>query len=51
VVWAFIAWNRQGSIFLPEAVAIIAFAVSWLVKGEVQDSAGHLVKSVIERFQ
>jgi heme A synthase len=34
VLWAGIAGLTDGPIFLPEAVAITAFATSWLVKGE-----------------
>ena len=38
----FLAWRNHGdSIFWPEAVAVVAFAVAWLVKGQLvlKDSA------------
>jgi hypothetical protein len=34
VVWAAISSLRDKSIFVPEAIAIFAFAISWLTKGE-----------------
>jgi hypothetical protein len=39
VVWTGIAGRRGDPIFLPESIAIVAFAVSWLVKGEAHESA------------
>ncbi|HUR29756.1 MAG TPA: hypothetical protein VM509_16310, partial [Planctomycetota bacterium] len=33
MVWA--AFTRKSSIFVPESLALICFAVSWLVKGRV----------------
>ena len=33
IIWAVIAGLRGKSIFLPESVALVAFAVSWLIKG------------------
>jgi len=34
MLWAVVSGFSNASIFLPEAIAIVAFAVSWLVKGE-----------------
>jgi len=34
VVWAGMASFADAPIFLPESIAVVAFAVSWLVKGE-----------------
>jgi hypothetical protein len=34
MVWAFISHLSNGHIFWPEAVAIEAFAISWLAKGQ-----------------
>ena len=33
IVWAAIAGRSQQPIFVPEAVALVAFATSWLIKG------------------
>lgn len=38
VLWAASAIVTRAQIFVPEAVAIIAFAISWLVKGEAHRS-------------
>jgi hypothetical protein len=35
VLWAASSFFTQASIFWPEAIAIVAFAISWLAKGEV----------------
>jgi hypothetical protein len=34
VLWAASSLRTEAPIFLPEALAIVAFAISWLVKGE-----------------
>ncbi|MGH7490303.1 MAG: hypothetical protein ACREMY_32550, partial [bacterium] len=34
VLWAFSSMKTNAPIFWPEAIAIMAFAISWLVKGE-----------------
>ena len=34
VLWAASSLITDAAIFIPEAIAIIAFAISWLVKGE-----------------
>jgi hypothetical protein len=34
VLWAASSLVTESPIFAPEAIAIVAFAVSWLVKGE-----------------
>jgi heme/copper-type cytochrome/quinol oxidase subunit 2 len=48
VLWAGIAALGDGPIFIPETVAMLGFAVSWLVKGEahqiVRDAATRLMR-------
>ena len=34
VSWAAVAKYQDTPIFWPESIAIVAFAISWLVKGE-----------------
>lgn len=34
VLWAFVAMRENHAIFLPETIAIVAFAISWLAKGQ-----------------
>ena len=34
MTWAAVAKYQDTPIFWPESIAIVAFAVSWLVKGE-----------------
>jgi hypothetical protein len=41
VVWAAVAHFVVAPIFWPESIAIVAFAVSWLVKGELFDPMFH----------
>jgi hypothetical protein len=43
VVWAATSLITNAPIFWPETVAIVAFAISWLVKGE----ADHPVRRAI----
>jgi hypothetical protein len=46
LTWAIVARNKDGSsIFWPEAIALVAFAISWLVKGH----AGWTVLALAER--
>jgi hypothetical protein len=47
MVWAFLAGLRGRSIFLPETVVLVAFAVSWLTKGYATRSITQTVRSVI----
>jgi len=37
VLWIAIAAYTEHSIFLPEAIALVAFAISWLVKGRAHE--------------
>jgi hypothetical protein len=39
VAWAGLASRKHAPIFWPESIAITAFAISWLVKGEVHETA------------
>jgi hypothetical protein len=46
MVWAgFNGWQKR-SIFVPESLALVAFAVSWLVKGRAHKSIASAVKTV-----
>lgn len=40
MVWAGIAGANESPIFLPEAIALVAFALSWLVKGRADWTFG-----------
>ena len=44
VLWAAIAMRADQPIFAPEAVALVAFAISWLVKGRAHDSVIAAIK-------
>lgn len=46
MIWAGINGWQKKSIFLPESIALVAFAVSWLVKGRVHTTIASAVKSV-----
>jgi hypothetical protein len=48
VAWAGIEAMRARPIFLPESVALVAFAVSWLVKGYALRSIGDVARSVAD---
>ena len=51
VIWASVAGLNGRSIFWPESVALVAFAVSWLVKGyaltTIADAARSLFRGLI----
>lgn len=47
IVWAGVAGLLGGSIFLPESIALIAFAVSWLVKGHALRSIGNVARAML----
>ena len=46
VLWAASSRFTGAPIFLPESIAIIAFAVSWLTKGEIQKPVIEMVKKL-----
>jgi hypothetical protein len=50
VVWAAIAGVEGRSIFWPEAIAIEAFAVSWLTKGEAHKPLVKVSRHVVRRI-
>ncbi len=51
IVWAGInGWTRK-SIFVPESVALTAFAVSWLVKGRAHKTIAAAVRSVSKKAE
>jgi hypothetical protein len=49
IVVTVVAFKRGASIFVPEAVAIVAFAVSWLVKGEVYEPVVSMVQRLMPK--
>ncbi|HEY3219893.1 MAG TPA: hypothetical protein VGJ80_04110 [Gemmatimonadales bacterium] len=51
VLWAASGMVTKAPIFLPESIAIIAFAVSWLTKGEAHKAVALMVRNVQQRLQ
>ena len=49
VIWAGVAGLNGKSIFWPESVALIAFAVSWLVKGYAYKTIADAARSLFRR--
>jgi heme/copper-type cytochrome/quinol oxidase subunit 4 len=49
VIWAGVAGLNGRSIFWPESVALIAFAVSWLVKGYAYKTIADAARSLFRR--
>jgi heme/copper-type cytochrome/quinol oxidase subunit 2 len=47
VVWAGVASYVDRPIFVPESIAIVAFAVSWLVKGEAHEPVLRAVRRLM----
>ncbi len=47
IVWAGIVGLSGGSIFIPESIALFAFAVSWLVKGYAHRTIGNIARKMI----
>jgi hypothetical protein len=50
ILWAASAHATHAPIFLPEAIAIEAFAISWLVKGDAQGAVVRTVSRLARRF-
>jgi hypothetical protein len=50
IIWAVVAKWNQGSIFWPESLALVAFAVSWLVKGYAHTTITTATRSLFRRF-
>ena len=48
IAWAGIAGMNDRSIFLPESIALVAFAISWLVKGHALRSIASGVRTITE---
>jgi hypothetical protein len=44
VLWAASALITHESIFVPEAIAIVAFAISWLAKGEIYEPVASAIR-------
>ena len=51
VLWAASSMFTHAPIFLPESIAIIAFAVSWLTKGEAHKPVIRMVYNLRQRMQ
>lgn len=49
IVWAGIAGLLKKSIFLPESVALVAFSISWLVKGKALRTIGNAARALLGR--
>jgi len=49
LIWAVIAVRNGKPIFWPESIALVAFAVSWLVKGQAHKSIVNRVNSLFKR--
>jgi heme/copper-type cytochrome/quinol oxidase subunit 2 len=49
VLWAGSSYFTKGPIFWPEAIALWAFAISWLVKGEAHEPVVRAVRRVWSR--
>jgi hypothetical protein len=49
LIWAGVAGLNGGSIFLPESLALVAFSVSWLVKGYALTSIANTARSMMLR--
>ena len=47
VLWTASSLVTQAPIFWPEAIAIVAFAVSWLVKGEAHKPVVRAIRSML----
>jgi len=47
VLWAWVAGRQGEPIFWPESGAVMAFAISWLVKGRAHRSIANSLRSVI----
>jgi len=51
VLWAASSMVTHAPIFIPESMAIIAFAVSWLTKGEVHKPVMQMVHNLQQRMK
>lgn len=49
IVWAGVSGRNDRPIFWPESIALIAFAVSWLVKGYALDTIMSAARSMLGR--
>jgi len=49
MIWAGIEAYGGGPIFLPESVALVAFAVSWLIKGKAHKTIASVARSLTAR--
>jgi len=49
IIWAGVAGMNGRPIFWPESVALVAFAVSWLVKGYAITTIADAARSLFRR--
>ena len=48
IIWAGVAGLNERPIFWPESIALVAFAVSWLVKGRALTTLAHAARSLFQ---
>jgi hypothetical protein len=51
LVWLVVAWFGDEPIFLPEALALQFFAVSWLVKGRAYEPVAYFARQSLRRVE
>jgi hypothetical protein len=49
IIWAGVAGLNGRAIFWPESIALVAFAVSWLVKGYALTTIADAARSLYRR--
>lgn len=49
IIWALVAGLNDKSIFVPESIALVAFAISWLIKGHALRTIGNTARSLVAR--
>jgi uncharacterized membrane-anchored protein len=49
ILWAGAAGLKSKPIFLPESIALVAFAISWLVKGYAHVTIANAARSLLKR--
>ena len=49
IIWAALAAYKEKSIFWPESVALVAFSVSWLVKGYALTTIKEAARGLMRR--
>jgi hypothetical protein len=47
MVWSAVAKQQDRSIFIPESIALMAFATSWLIKGRAPKTIANAVRKTL----